>query len=46
MNRFEKISIQVLKLFEQHSIDKLAYTIVNLSDDRPGDYTLIKKTRN
>ncbi len=34
----EDINLQLLNLFEQESIDKLVYTIVDLSDDRPYDY--------
>jgi len=36
----ENINIKILKLFEQHHIDKLAYTIVDLSDDRPRDFSV------
>lgn len=36
----ENINLKVLKLFEEKNIDKLAYTIVDLSDDRPAEYRL------
>ncbi len=36
----ENINLKVLKLFEGHHVDKLAYTIVDMSDDRPGEYRL------
>ncbi len=34
----ENINLQILKLFEREGIEKLAYTIIDLSDDRPGDF--------
>ncbi len=34
----ENVNMKVLKLFEENGIDKLAYTIVDLSDDRPRDF--------
>ena len=34
----ENVNLKVLKLLEQQGVDKLAYTIVDLSDDRPRDY--------
>ena len=34
----ENINLKILKLFEQEGIDRLAYTIVDLSDDRPHDF--------
>jgi MscS family membrane protein len=37
----ENINLKILQLFEAHHIDKLAYTIVDLSDDRPRDYSVI-----
>jgi MscS family membrane protein len=36
----ENINLKVLKLFEENGADKLAYTIVDLSDDRPDNYRL------
>ena len=36
----ENINLQILKLFEKEGIDKLAYTIVDLSDDRPRDFSV------
>ncbi len=36
----ENINIKILKLFEQHHIDRLAYNIVDLSDDRPRDFSM------
>lgn len=36
----ENVNLALLKLFEKHGIDRLAYTIVDLSDDRPHNYTL------
>ena len=35
----EDVNLSVLRLFEQHEVDKLAYTIVDLSDDRPEEFT-------
>jgi len=40
----ENVNIKILKLFEKEGVDKLAYTIVDLSDDRPGEYE--KKVKN
>ena len=34
----ENINLKLLALFEREGIDKLAYTIVDLSDDRPQDF--------
>ena len=34
----ENVNLKILQLFEDEGIDKLAYTIVDLSDDRPGDF--------
>lgn len=34
----ENVNLKILKLFENEGIDKLAYTIVDLSDDRPYDF--------
>lgn len=34
----EAVNLQILALFESLGIDRLAYTIVDLSDDRPGEY--------
>ncbi len=38
----ENINLSILKLFEDEHIDKLAYTIVDLSDDRPQDFKVEK----
>jgi len=38
----ENINLKILKLFEQEGIERLAYTIVDLSDDRPGDFEIKK----
>lgn len=38
----ENINLKILKLFESEGIDKLAYTIVDLSDDRPRDFEIKK----
>lgn len=38
----ENINLSILKLFEDQHIDKLAYTIVDLSDDRPRDFAVEK----
>jgi len=35
----ENVNIKVLKLFEELGIDKLAYTIVDMSEDRPSDFS-------
>ena len=40
----ENVNIKILKLFENENVDKLAYTIVDLSDDRPGEFE--KKVKN
>ena len=34
----ENVNLKILALFEQNGIDKLAYTIIDMSDDRPVDY--------
>lgn len=34
----ENINLKILRLFEKEGVDKLAYTIVDMSDDRPGEY--------
>ncbi len=34
----EKINLKILKLFEDSGIERLAYSIVDLSDDRPHDF--------
>lgn len=34
----ENINLKVLKLIESKDVDKLTYTIVDLSDDRPADF--------
>ena len=36
----ENVNLKVLKLFEQQGVEKLAFTIVDLSDDRPAEYRL------
>ena len=36
----ENVNLKLLKLFEQEGIDKLAYTIVDLSDDRPANFNM------
>ena len=36
----ENINLKLLRLFEELGVDKLAYTIVDLSDDRPRDYSV------
>lgn len=39
----ENVNLKMLKLFEQEVIAKLAYTIVDLSDDRPRDFEMSLK---
>jgi len=39
----ENVNLKILKLFEDEGIDKLAYTIVDLSDDRPDDFKVLGK---
>ncbi len=34
----ERVNLNILKLFEAEQVDRLAYTIVDLSDDRPADF--------
>lgn len=34
----ERVNLKILKRFEAEQIDRLAYTIVDLSDDRPSDF--------
>jgi MscS family membrane protein len=36
----ENINMKILKSFEELGIDRLAYTIVDLSDDRPAEYNV------
>jgi len=36
----ENINLKILSLFEQEGIDRLAYTIVDLSDDRPDNFSV------
>ncbi|MBN2008895.1 mechanosensitive ion channel [candidate division KSB1 bacterium] len=36
----ENINLKLLKLFETHAIERLAYIIVDLSDDRPEEYAV------
>jgi len=36
----ENIYVKILKLLESNGVDKLAYTIVDLSEDRPRDYSI------
>jgi len=38
----ENVNLKLLKLLETQAIDKLAYTIVDLSDDRPHEYKMSK----
>ena len=38
----ENINLKLLKLFEKEGVDRLAYSIVDLSDDRPGDFVIEK----
>ncbi len=38
----ENINIKILKLFENEGIERLAYTIVDLSEDRPHDFEVTK----
>jgi len=42
----ENVNLKILKLFENQRVDKLAYTIVDLSDDRPGEYSKELKNVN
>ena len=34
----ENINLKIIKLFEKEDIQRLAYTIVDLSEDRPGEF--------
>ena len=34
----EDVNLSVLRLFEREGVDNLAYTIVDMSDDRPGEF--------
>jgi len=42
----ENVNLKLLRLFEELGIDKLAYTIVDLSDDRPVDFSENVENRN
>ena len=42
----ENINLKMLKLFETEGIDQLAYTIVDLSDDKPQDIERSSKPLN
>lgn len=39
----ENINLKVLRLFEKLDINKLAYLIVDMSDDRPDEYKLVSE---
>ncbi len=39
----EKINLNIVKLFEDSGIERLAYTIVDLSDDRPHDFEVSRQ---
>ena len=39
----EKINLDIVKLFEDSGIERLAYTIVDLSDDRPHDFEVSRQ---
>ena len=41
----ENVNIKILKLFEELDVNRLAYTIVDLSEDRPGDYSFTKQAK-
>lgn len=36
----ENINLKILQLLEARGVDRLSYTIVDLSDDRPNDYSV------
>jgi len=36
----ENINLKILRLLESHEVSRLSYTIVDLSDDRPDDYSV------
>ena len=36
----ENINLKIIKLFEKEDIQRLAYTIIDLSEDRPGEFQL------
>lgn len=40
----ENVNIKILQLFEELGVDRLAYTIVDMSEDRPGDYSFTNLT--
>ena len=40
----ENVNLAVLRLFESQNIENLAYTIVDLSDDRPRDYEVNRES--
>jgi small-conductance mechanosensitive channel len=39
----EKVNLDIIKLFEDSGIERLAYTIVDLSDDRPHDFEVSRQ---
>jgi MscS family membrane protein len=39
----ENINLKILQLFEKEKIERLAYTIVDLSDDRPREFQVKKE---
>jgi MscS family membrane protein len=39
----EKINLDILKMFEDSGVERLAYTIVDLSDDRPHDFEVSRQ---
>jgi len=39
----EKVNLNIIKLFKDSGIERLAYTIVDLSDDRPHDFEVSRQ---
>ena len=39
----EKINLAIIKMFEDSGVERLAYTIVDLSDDRPRDFEVSRQ---
>lgn len=39
----ERVNLEILRLFESAGIERLAYTIVDLSDDRPHDFAISRQ---
>jgi len=39
----EKVNLDIIKLFKDSGIERLAYTIVDLSDDRPHDFEVSRQ---